>query len=387
MTIEHAMDIADAPDDDAAAEVPTEPAPTRRPRRTLRVDPTHPISSGFLITIGVLLALAIGAAVVSVAGVLVSLVLALFIALGLDPAVRWLERRRMPRGWAIALVLIAFLAVAGVVLGVVVPRVIAEVIALSQSIPDVMRDLTQTAWFQTATSTLGTDAETVATAVAGFLSDPANLLALSGGLLNAASGIIGGLSSTIVVLALTIYFLASLEAMKHTFYRFAPAYVRPTVRSLTETMTESMGGFVMTMVILGALNSSVVFVTFLLLGLPYPLLLGFVAFLVTLVPVVGSVLFWVIGTTFALFSDPVAALVFALVYLAYMQIESYVLTPRLMGRTIAVPGILVLVGALLGAALAGLLGALVAVPVTACITLIVRELALPRQDLVTVRPE
>jgi predicted PurR-regulated permease PerM len=92
------------------------------------------------------------------------------------------------------------------------------------------------------------------------------------------------------------------------------------------------------------------------------------------------VLFWATATIFTLIVSPSAGLIFAIVYLVYMQIEAYILTPRVMNRTISVPGALVVIGALVGGTLLGLLGALVAIPVTASVLLIVKQIVIPRQD-------
>jgi predicted PurR-regulated permease PerM len=375
MALEDAM-AEGAPDAVATTEAPV----ARGSRWRISAIIGRPFSGGLIVTLGVLAGIAIGVAIVNVATVLVSLLLALFLALALDPLVRRLERTGMKRGWGIALVFLGFLIVVLFLVLFVLPRAIAQVIELAQSIPDVMVQVSQTDWFQTATSTLGAQPDAVAGAITDYFSNPQNILALSGGLLSAASGVIGAISSTVVIVVLTLYFLASLEAMKRTFYRFSPAWSRPTVQRLTETITDSMGGFVITMVTLGAINAVLVFLLYFALGLPFPVLMALVAFFLTLIPVIGSVLFWAVGSVVAVFANPVAALIFAIVYLIYMQVEAYVLTPRLMGRTIAVPGILVLIAALIGATLLGLLGALVAIPIVAIITLIVGEVVLPRQD-------
>ena len=98
------------------------------------------------------------------------------------------------------------------------------------------------------------------------------------------------------------------------------------------------------------------------------------------IPLVGTVLFWGIGSVIALFANPVSALFFAAAYLVYMQLEAYVLTPKVMNKTISVPGSLVVIGALVGGTLMGLLGALVAIPVTALVLLIVKKVLIPKQD-------
>ncbi len=73
-----------------------------------------------------------------------------------------------------------------------------------------------------------------------------------------------------------------------------------------------------------------------------------VAFCLTIIPLVGTVLFWAIASVVALFASPLSALIFAVAYLVYMQLEAYVLTPKVMNKAIAVPGALVVIGALVG---------------------------------------
>jgi len=137
------------------------------------------------------------------------------------------------------------------------------------------------------------------------------------------------------------------------------------------------------MVVLAAMNAIFAFILLTILGVPFAALLAVLAFAITLIPLVGSVLFWVGATVVTFLTDPTApvtAIVFAGVYLVYMQIEAYLLTPRVMNRTVAVPGSLVVIGALVGGTLLGLLGVLVAIPVTASILLIVNQIIIPRQD-------
>jgi predicted PurR-regulated permease PerM len=169
--------------------------------------------------------------------------------------------------------------------------------------------------------------------------------------------------------------------MKVSLTRLAPARNRPKALDLTNQITDSIGGYLVGMVILAFCNSVVAFFLHLFIGLPYPLLMAVVAFLLTLIPLIGSVLYWIVASSIALFSSPQQALIFAILYLIYIQLEAYVLTPRVMNRAVSVPGALVVIGALVGGTLLGLLGALVAIPITASILLIIKQVAIPRQDL------
>src|SRR5699024_1035769 len=131
-----------------------------------------------------------------------------------------------------------------------------------------------------------------------------------------------GISGIVIVLVLIIYFVASLPTMKQTMLRLAPARDRANTESITDQITDSVGGYVMGMVTLAFINAVLVLIVYSVLGLPFPLLLAVVAFMITLIPLVGSLLFWVIGTGIAVFVDPVSAIIFAAIYLVYMQVEA-----------------------------------------------------------------
>ena len=125
---------------------------------------------------------------------------------------------------------------------------------------------------------------------------------------------------------------------------------------------------------------------FWVIGLPYPALMGAIAFVVTLVPLFGSVIFWLLATIAALFTSPLQALIFAIAYLIYMQVESYVVSPRVLGKVSAIPASLVLIGALVGGTLLGIAGVLLALPVMITALLVLREIVVPRQDAKVHRP-
>nr|BFF09760.1 hypothetical protein GCM10025699_10630 [Microbacterium flavescens] len=217
--------------------------------------------------------------------------------------------------------------------------------------------------------------------LADWVSSPATIATLSGGVLAVGVAFVSGISASFIVVALTLYFLSSLSSIKGAFYALAPAHSRPRLTSLTERITDSVGSALIGSVILAALNAGVVFVLHLVIRLPFPALMAVVAFVVTLIPLFGSVIFLVIGTGVALFTSPTQALIFAVAYLVYIQLESYVVSPRVMNRAVSIPAALVLIGALIGGALMGVIGVLVALPVVASILLIIREVVVPKQDL------
>jgi len=384
---------ASAPTDGAASETPTDapggPTTETVPRPVIepmaprgsfwtRID--RPFVFGFLVTLGGLGAVVLGLALTSLSTVLIYIALALFAALGLDPAVRLLERRGLSRAIAVLVVTLGLIVVFALLLWMVIPIVVDQISSFVRSVPGMVQEFTRSDLYATLERQFGEQFQDLVAEVQKFLSDFGNLATIGGGALKVGASIATGISGTIIVIVLTLYFLASLSGIKAGLLRLAPARDRARAGDITDQITDSVGGYVMGMVVLAFFNALLAFLLYFFLGLPFPPLMATVAFCITLIPLVGSVMFWIIGTGIALFTNPIGALVFAIVYLIYMQIEAYVITPRVMNRAISIPGSLVVIGALAGGTLLGLLGALVAVPVTASILIIIKQVWVPRQD-------
>ena len=395
-------------DEDAPATAPAAPTPGRRRHsasdpaaaviasaadspRPVVIEPTTPSRSfwtridrpfvfGFLVTLGGLGAIVIGLALSNLSTVLIYIALALFGALGLDPAVRFLERRGLSRVISVVITILALIVVFALVIWMIVPVVIDQIVSFVQSVPGMIKDFTHSDIYATLEAQFGDQFQDLVAQVQSFLTDFGNLATIGGGALAVGASIATSISGAIVVLVLTLYFLASLPTMKQGMLRLAPARDRARTGDIADQITDSVGGYVMGMVILAFCNATLAFLLYLFLGLPFPPLMAAIAFCITLIPLVGSVLFWILGTCLALFTNPIAALVFAAIYLVYMQIEAYVITPRVMNKAVSVPGSLVVIGALAGGTLLGLLGALVAVPVTASILIIIKQVLVPKQD-------
>ena len=354
-----------------------EPEP---PRQSFWARVDKPFSFGFLVTLGGLAAVLLGIALTNLSTVLIYIALALFAALGLDPAVRFLERRGMTRPWAVVTTLLVLVVLLALVIWAVVPVVISQVTNFVDDVPKMVKDFSSSALYATLENQFGGQFESLVGDVQKFLTDPNNLLAIGGGALQVGASIANAVSGTVIVLVLVIYFVATLPIIKKSMLRLLPARNRENSAIITDQITNAVGGYVMGMVVLALCNAVFVLIVYSIMGLPFPILLAVVAFLVTLIPLVGSIIFWVVGTGIALFANPWMALIFAVIYLIYMQVEAYVLTPKVMNRAVSVPGSLVVIGALVGGTLLGLLGALVAVPVAASLLIIIKQVWMPRQD-------
>ncbi|MCJ1688995.1 MULTISPECIES: AI-2E family transporter [unclassified Rathayibacter] len=332
--------------------------------------------------LGVLVALVVGGLVVSLGTVLTYVFVALFFALGLDPLVSWLESKRIPRALAITIVLASVLLIFAGLLLYIIPILIEQLTIFVTSAPRIVSDIASQPWVLDLERQLSgvVDVDSLIGNVQSFIGNPNNLLSLGGGILAVGSGIASGVTGAIIVLILTLYFLASLRSMKSVAYRFAPASHRPKAREVGEEITGAVGRYVVGQVSLAAVNGVLTFILLLIIGGPVPALLACVAFLGSLIPLVGTISGAVIISLACLLASPVTALVAAIYYLVYMQVEAYVLSPRIMNRAVSVPGAVVVIAAVAGGTLAGVLGALVAIPVAASVIIVVQKVVFPRQD-------
>jgi predicted PurR-regulated permease PerM len=336
---------------------------------------------GLVGTLGVLLALVIGAAVTQLSTVLIYIGVALFLALGLDPLVSWLEQR-MPRPLAIVIVFaVVIIAFAGLLFAVI-PLIVDQASNFIDRFPQIVSDFTKSGFVTTVESQLGgvIDIDDAVKSATGFVQDPNNLLALGGGLLAVGSGIASGATGSVIVLILTLYFLASLRSMKKVTYRFVPANKRPAFASLTEDVTGAVGRYVVGQIGLAAINGILSLIFLSIIGAPLPALFAFVAFLASLIPLVGTLTGSLVIVLVCLFASPLTALVALIYYVVYMQVEAYVLSPRIMNRAVSVPGSIVVIAAVAGGTLGSVLGALVAIPVAASAIIIVQKVVFPKQD-------
>lgn len=331
--------------------------------------------------LGVLASLVIGSVVSQLSTVLIYIGVALFLSLGLDPLVTWLEKR-MPRALAILFVVIAVLGVFAALLFAVIPVLVNQITNLIEDLPRLEQELTNSTIIEDIQNALGgaLSIDEAITNAIGFVSDPKNLLAIGGGLAAVGAGVASGVTGSVIVLILTLYFLASLRSIKGVVFRFVPAYRRVRFAQITEEITGAVGRYVVGQVSLALCNGILSLIFLSIIGAPLPFLLAVIAFLGSLIPLVGTLTASVINTLLCLFISPFTALLAGGYYLVYMQIEAYVLSPRIMSRAVSVPGSIVVIAAVAGGAIGGILGALVAIPVAASAIIIVQKVVFPLQD-------
>ena len=363
----------------ASAALRRAPAPERAPARRIQV---NALQVGLLGTLGVGIGLAIIGAISTLSTVLVYIGVAYFISLALEPIIKWATGRGIPR-WVASFGLIVVGLIVGVLIALaVVPVIIREIANIIAAAPEFAASLPDQEWVKWLVANVGSyiDIDYLTTQLTSFISDPNQWLSIGGGLLAVGSGFGEAVTAVIVVTVLTLYFTLTLPLVMEKVYQAVPRSRREGFVSVTEEILQSVGKYVAGQLLLALVNATVTFVIVTAVGGPVPIVLALVAFICALIPVVGPVIGTTIAVVATLLVNPLGALIVAVLLLIYMQIEAYILSPRVMAKAVSVPGALVIVAAIGGAALGGILGALVAIPVVAAGILIFERVVRPRQE-------
>jgi predicted PurR-regulated permease PerM len=339
--------------------------------------PRRILGAAFTAGAGALLAFVLLRATATVSGELVLVVLALVFALGLDPIVSWVERRGLRRGWGVLAVTAGLLLVLAGVLALLVPPIVTQGRQLAAALPGMLRQL------QDRHSSIGRIEaryhllERLRSSVsAGFHGGGLPV----GGVLDAGLAVFGTVTAAVVVLVLTLYFLANLPAIRGTAYRFVPAGRRHRAQELGDEICARTGGYVLGNLITSVVAGLGTFVFLEIMGVPYAAALGVLVAVLDLIPVVGSTLGGIVLTLVALTVSVTVAIASVVFYIAYRLLEDYLLTPRVMNRTVQVPPVLTIVALLIGGSLLGIAGAFLAIPAAAAVQLVVTRVLWPRMD-------
>jgi predicted PurR-regulated permease PerM len=346
----------------------------------------NPFRVAFVATLGVGLGIMLITSITTLSTILLYVGTALFLSLGLEPIVGWLVKRRLPRWAAVLITILVVLGVFAGIMLIVMPVIVGQIGQLVTEITRYLQSSPSIDDFRNWTHSLfpaiqPSFIDDSISNVQSWLLD--NWGSITGGVINAGIAFIGGLFGAFIVLILTIYFTASTPSLKAAVYQLVPASRRPRFIDLAEQIFDSVGYYVIGQLTLGLINGVLSAIFLSIIGAPFPAVLAVIAFFFSLIPLVGTLT----GSTIIVLTclipglgSPTTAIIAAIYYLIYMQVEAYVVSPRIMSRAVAVPGADVVIAALAGGSLLGLLGALIAIPVAASILILYRQVVIPRMN-------
>jgi predicted PurR-regulated permease PerM len=335
-----------------------------------------PFYIGFFGGLGVLLAYWLGTQVLAISSVLVLIVVAMFLAAGLNPVVEFLIGRGLQRSWAVLVVIVGVLIALGLFVLAIVPVISDQVAALTRNAPEWLDEFQRNRQVQEIDQKYD-----VLDRIREYIAKGDFAGSLFGGVLGVGLAVLSALANAFIVTVLMLYFLSSLEKTKHAFYRLAPRSRRDRVTKLGDRVIASVGGYVSGAFVVASCAgiSSLIFLFVVGLG-EYAVALAFVVAVLDVIPMIGATIGAVLVTAIGFATDVKIGIACAIFYLAYQQVENYVLYPRVMSHSVDIPGAVTVIAALVGATLLGVVGALLAIPTAAAILMITREVFVQRQD-------
>lgn len=330
---------------------------------------------GFVGALGVLSAWLLVNALVSVRAVLVYILVALFLAIGLNPVIELLRRLRMPRWAAIVTVCLALVAFLVVFVWAMVPPLTEQVGSFAANLPAAFDRLQHSAFFRDLDQRYDVLSRIEALVTGGDFGPQ-----LFGGLVGVGQVVFNSLFATFTVLVLTLFFMASLPGIMDVSYRFVPRSRRDGVREIGDEIVQRIGAFIAGQLVVAAIGGVVAFLFLWLTGSAYALTLALVVAVTALIPLVGTTIGAVAASLAVAIGDPWMGLVTLVFFLIYQQIESYLISPRVMRHAVDVVPTVNITAALVGGALLGLVGALLAIPTAAALTLVLKKVVFPRLE-------
>jgi len=362
------------PDKSAEAEVRDletgfPPAPTEPDTIAGRVRPGALFRWGFFRALGALAAVAAALAVYSVRELLLRVLVALFLAVSLDPAVRWLEGHGVRRGLAVGLIFGAFVAILAAFLLSIIPPLATQVAALVHNLPDYLGGLQRrSAQFRQLDQRYD-----LTTRLEGVVDQlPARL---TGGVLGLTSQVFGALIYFLTVVVFTVYFLLDLPRLRRGVVRVFTVDRRDRYGAVVDIMVTKVGDYMIGRLLIAFVGGLVAFVGLEIFQVPYPLPLAILIGFLDLIPLIGHPIGAAVAVVVSLATRglwPVSVLL-AVFFIVYQQAENYLVAPRILRHSVDISAVAVLLAALVGATVLGIVGALVAIPVAAAVKVVLAQ--------------
>jgi predicted PurR-regulated permease PerM len=325
------------------------------------------------IVLGIILAAVVMIEIVQAArGILIWIGVAVFLALALNPAVDWLERHGVKRrGLAVGITFVTAILAIVALAATIVPTIVSQVNDFVDAVPDYVEDLTA------GRGKLGflereyqiTDRVREALSEGGA----SGVLGLSDTALAVTRGVVTGVVATVTIAFLTLFMLLEGPKWVERFYGLLPEEKQPRWRAIGDQIYRTIGGYVTGNLTISLIAGIVSTGVLLALDVPYAVALGLLVAILDLIPLAGATIAAVIVTTVAFLDATTTGIIVLVFFVVYQQLENHVLQPVVYGRTVQLSPLAVLIAVLIGAELAGVIGALAAIPVAGAVQVVLAD--------------
>jgi predicted PurR-regulated permease PerM len=304
---------------------------------------------------------------------------ALFLALALNPLVDWLQRRGVRRrSLAVA---ITYVLVLGAIVGIgflFIPTLVHQVNEFVRKLPDYVHDLTHGRGKLGFLETKYHIVEKIRKAVRE--GGASKVLGLSGAAIAITKSVITLVVATITIAFMTFFMLLEGPVWMERLYGLLPESSQPRWRAVGRDIYRTVGGYVTGNLLISVIAGSLTTAVLLIMGVPYAVALGLIVAFLDLIPLAGATIAAIIVGVVAFIHSVPAGIVVVVFFVVYQQVENHFLQPVIYGRTVQLSPLAVLVSVLVGAELAGILGALAAIPVAGALQVLIRDTLRHRRE-------
>jgi predicted PurR-regulated permease PerM len=326
-----------------------------------------------LLVIGILIAVAAILKILWISRHVVAWIfIATFLALALNPAVDWLERRfGNRRGLATGVVFVAALVAIAGIGALFIPTLVSQVNDFANKVPDYLDDLTKgrgrLGFLQTKYHLVDKARDALEQGGAK------KLFGLSGTAIALTKSVITVVIATLTIAFMTFFMLLEGPAWVERGYSLLSPKSQTRWRGIGRDVYRTVGGYVTGNLLISLIAGTATTIVLLLTGVKYAVALGLIVAILDLIPLAGATIAAIIVGIVAFLHSIVAGIVVVVFFVIYQQVENHVLQPVVYGRTVQLSPLAVLISVLIGAELAGVLGALAAIPVAGSLQVILRE--------------
>jgi predicted PurR-regulated permease PerM len=297
--------------------------------------------------------------------------IALFLALALNPAVDRLERRIKRRGLATGIVFIAALVAIALIGWLFIPTLVDQVNSFAHKVPDYLDDLTKG---RGRLGFLQTKYHLVDKARKALEEGGASkLFGLSGTALALARGVVNAVLATVTIIFLTFFMLLEGRSWVDRFFGLLKPASRPRWQAVAHDVYRVVGGYVTGNLLISLIAGTLTAIVLRIMGVPYAVALGLIVGILDLIPLAGATIAAIIVGAVAFLHSVPAGIVVVVFFIVYQQVENHILQPVVYGRTVQLSPLAVLISVLIGAELAGVLGALAAIPVAGTLQVVLLD--------------
>lgn len=303
--------------------------------------------------------------------ILAMLFVALIFASAVDPWVDWLQKRKVPRGISIiAIYLIALSVITGVVF-LIIPPISKQVNDLANNFPSILEKVISGYEYLREYSVQHGILENIKENMGSISS---NLQKAAGGIFSTVSGIIGSVLSFFLILVMTFYMVVEENALKKIVWSIAPEKYQVYVMKLINRMQKKVDLWLRGQLILSFIIFILTYVSLLILGVKYALVLALIAGLTEFVPYLGPILASIPAIFLAFTQEPILAVFVAILYYIIQLVENHIIVPKLMQKVVGLNPIISIAVLLVGFKVAGVLGAILSIPVATAISVFLRDI-------------